>query len=170
MGEIPNLLDQLRAHFENTGGGDRTLLDVSPASLKPLWRWYLEVALAWLPRPREEFEEKYNRASGYLRRKMLTDPIHQMVLSPESKSLAMDIGIYFGEVFVRNHAGVEWVLNRKRRFTDTHHPVLSGFGKNSFFNPIEQVRGLVHGTLHQKQKNPDGLYAHYERYCQYLSR
>ena len=29
MGEFPNRLDQLQAHFENTGG-DRALLDFSP--------------------------------------------------------------------------------------------------------------------------------------------
>lgn len=107
VSEIPKRMQQLREYFHSSGGGEGAL-DFSPESLKCLWEWFLNSQLDWIPKSKEQFEEEIRRvASGYLRKRMLENPIYKYELSPLSKALKKDIGIYVGEVFVHNHEKVQ---------------------------------------------------------------
>lgn len=45
--------------------------------------------------------------------------------------MAVDIEIYFGEVFIKNHEGLKWeqYLTRSKYHMDKGHMVIKGFGK-----------------------------------------
>jgi hypothetical protein len=111
---------------------DRTL-----SSLDMLGEWFAgEVET----RPRTSVELDVARSKLKfevdLPREVLTDRTH---------SVAMDVGLYLSQVFLRNHPGVRWTQIRgNKRYVDFGHGVLIGFGAVPL-NPVRIATMLAYG-------------------------
>ena len=82
--------------------------------------------------------------------------------------MAVDIGIYFGEVFIKNHEGLKWeqYITRSKYDMDIGHMVIKGFGKDAL-NSIWVIYILASG-LAKKTKKGTRLYELYNVWERYL--
>ena len=82
--------------------------------------------------------------------------------------MAVDIGIYFGEVFIKNHKGLKWeqYLTRSKYHMDKGHMVIKGFGKIRL-NSIWVIYVLA-SSLAEKIKDGTRLYELYNVWERYL--
>ena len=82
--------------------------------------------------------------------------------------MAVDIGIYFGEVFIKNHKGLKWeqYFSRSKYDMDIGHMVIKGFGKIRL-NSIWVIYVLASG-LAEKIKDGTRLYELYNVWERYL--
>lgn len=72
-------------------------------------------------------------------------------LTNRTFSLAMDIGMYFGETVLKNLSGTTWdQALRNEKFADYGQPVIMGFGSVPL-NPVRIVVMLAYGIAGGKQ-------------------
>ena len=87
----------------------------------------------------------------------------------KTRSLAVDIGIYFGEVFIKNHEGLKWeqYFSRSKYDMNIEHMVIKGFGKDALNSSIWVIYILASG-LAKKTKKGTRLYELYNVWKQDL--
>ena len=109
----------------------------------------------------EEYKEKRAAVPDYIE-------IQDWDITIKTRSLAVDIGIYFGEVFIKNHKGLKWeqYLTRSKYHMDKGHMVIKGFGKD-VLNSIWIIYVLASG-LAKKTKKGTRLYELYNVWKQDL--
>jgi hypothetical protein len=130
-----------------TGSSD--WLDGTPASLTRLGDW-LERSIVVAKKGAEQKSQEIEALPPVLR-KIGESVVEDWDLTPESLSIAVDVGIYLGEVFRRNLSEVEWVLcNRPKSNVSFHQPVLRGFGKRTL-DPIRGTVGIAFGMARGDQ-------------------
>ena len=106
--------------------------DRSPKSLSALGQWFVgEVETR--PRTSEEMEELRSKLPDSI-------DISSVELTNRTFSLAMDIGMYLGEVFRKKVCGAEWTLHLKKN-VNFGQPVLTGFKV-----PLNPVRVALTGA------------------------
>ena len=72
-------------------------------------------------------------------------------LTNRTFSLAMDIGMYFSQVVLKNLDGTKWDQPlRNEKFADYGQPVIMGFGSVPL-NPVRVVVTLAYGIMTKKQ-------------------
>ena len=77
-------------------------------------------------------------------------------LTNRTFSLAMDIGMYLGQVLLKNHPALRWEQPLgSKQFVDYGQPSLSGFGRVTL-NPVGIVVTLAYGIVSGKRRG-DGL-------------
>lgn len=147
-GILPSRLDELKRAVQVTSGYELWSGNFAPESLNLLGEWYA-IQVETRPRTNEEIAEIENR---------LTFPIAipKVDLTKRTFSLAMDVGMYLSQVFLKNHSGLHWdqPLNNKK-FVDYGRPVLLGFGVVPF-NPVRMVITLGY-SIASKDENGKGL-------------
>ena len=118
-GKLDERTDYLRRYT-------RIDLDYTPASLVPLWKWFLRNAkIEKTPAPRLE-ELKQQLAGSPLADIVLKDNARQFSL--ETAYIIRDIGMYWGQVFVRNHPSIRWgFYTAPKRDMFVNQPLLLGF-------------------------------------------
>lgn len=116
-------LTLLKQRFRNCGGGTGNELDFTPESLVPLWRWAMG-QFGKREHTAEELEHIMSLPDWFRQEQMA-----RKRLSEGSLVLIIDIAYYFAEVFIRNHPGVHWIINRTKvkRLYGGNQPVLAGF-------------------------------------------
>jgi len=123
---------ELTKAVKSTPGHETWDPNLPPESLAPLGRWF-EGQVETRKKTAGEIEET---------RAKLTFPIDipETQLTNRTFSLAMDIGMYFSQVVLKNLPGTRWdqVLKNKRD-SNYGQPVIMGFGKV----PLNPVRVLV---------------------------
>jgi hypothetical protein len=126
----------------------------SPKSLPALGDWFGKSISTRLRTPREKREIEA--------RLRFPVEILDWDLSERGYSLAMDVGMYFGEVLRRNHRGSDWVLHL-RKTNNFGQPVLSGFAVA--LNPIQLMvvlaRQLAEGAVRGGRERLRALYEHW---------
>ena len=102
----------------------------------------------------EEYKEKKAAVPDYIE-------IKDWDITIKTRSSAVDIGIYFGEVFIKNHKGLKWeqYFSRSKYDMDIGHMVIKGFGKD-VLNSIWIIYVLASG-LAKKTKKGTRLYELY---------
>ena len=97
----------------------------------------------------EEYKEKRAAVPDYIE-------IQDWDITIKTRSLAVDIGIYFGEVFIKNHEGLKWeqYLTRSKYDMDIGHMVIKGFGKD-VLNSIWIIYVLASGLAKKTKKVQD---------------
>jgi hypothetical protein len=88
-------------------------------------------------------------------RSKLTFPIDipKEELTNKSFSLAMDIGMYFGQVVLKNLPGTRWDQPlRNKKFADYGQPVILGFGKVPL-NPVRVMVTTAYRISRQKRQS-----------------
>ena len=86
-------------------------------------------------------------------------------LTNRTFSLAMDIAMYLGQVFLKNHPSLKWdqPFGGKRNI-DYGQPVLAGFWDGKVpFNPVGGVVTFAYG-LKRQSRTGEGLREIYERW------
>jgi hypothetical protein len=127
---------------------------VTPESLEDLGRW-LESQVETRTLRGEEIEET---------RAKLTFPIDipGEDLTNRTFSLAMDIGMYFAQVVLKNLPGTRWAQPlRNKNFADYGQPVIMGFGTV----PLNPVRVMVTTAYAISRKKPAHLRGLYETWA-----
>ena len=145
-------------------------LDLSPDSLLPLWAWFLSRAKIEKT-PRFAFralKREYSCLPTEFRKTMLDGSREHFSL--ETEFILRDIGMYLGEVFVKNTPGISWGWydrpeGERDRFVNT--PLLLGFEDPSFtppfqleFEPIHMAR-VQAASLFCGDEEDDALYRLY---------
>ena len=123
----------------------------TPESLNWLGNWFAS-QVETRPHTRDELE----RIPPHIR-----DWASEGELTDRTISLAMDVGMYLSQVFLRNNSSLKWdQIFGSKRFVDYGQPVLVGFGKVPF-NPVRMMLTLAYG-LAKKSKDGQGLRGIYE--------
>lgn len=148
-------LNVLRQRFDETQSGGEIELDFTPESLVPLWRW-ASSHFTLREHTAEELKHIMQLPEWFREYQLTTKD-----LSPESKQLLIDIAYYFAEVFVRNHAGIQWEICKPRvkRDGDGNQPVLTGF--KVAMNPRRLVDVAARKTLSRRAGEDELLRLYY---------
>ncbi|MCL2387493.1 MAG: hypothetical protein FWC89_08105 [Defluviitaleaceae bacterium] len=164
ISKIPERIEYLRNRCAKDLGISVNELDLSPDSLKPLWKWFLETAKIE-PTPKDQLAEMIEKW-GFLGKE--SRMINYEQLSVTTQFIARDIGMYFGEVFTTNYENmITWGYHVKPKNVDVKKPLLYGFfyvenDKNEPpfsmpLDPISTAIGLA-GKFFDKTQNETDLY------------
>jgi hypothetical protein len=140
---MPERIAELGAAVRSTPGFQDWEPNLSPDSLDPLGEWFRGQAET-RKRTAEELDEIESR---------LTFPIDlpDEELTNRSFSLGMDIGMYFGQVILKNLAGTRWEQPlRNSKFADYGQPVIMGFGTVPL-NPVRIAVTLAYAYSAKEQ-------------------
>ncbi|MEQ8554991.1 MAG: hypothetical protein RIC06_14180 [Cyclobacteriaceae bacterium] len=152
-------LNYLTEAVQSSHGFESWQVDFSPESLKTLGDWLFENVET------EKLSEKEYKA----KRKAVPDyiSINDWDLTIKTRSLLVDVGIYLGEVFIKNH-DLKWeqFFSKIKNHNDHGHMVITGFGKK-VLNPIWIIYIMGLGFA-DKTKQASRLFETYERWKQYL--
>jgi hypothetical protein len=102
------------------------------------------------------------------RRSVFDFEISTRELTNRTYSLALDVGMYFGETLRKHYPALEWdqpVKNKK--FADFGQMVLLGFGRATL-NPVRIVVTFCYGIASGKRpaKRFDQVYGYWSRLCE----
>ncbi len=136
-------LDELTNAVKQTPGFETWRADFTPASLDRLGEWFA-AQVETRPRTGDEIQEIRNRSS-------IPIEIPEEELTNRTFSLAMDTGMYFSQVFLKNHDALQW----DQRFgnktdADYGQPVLVGFGPVPL-NPVRLLITLAYGVVSKRK-------------------
>lgn len=97
-------------------------LDFSSESLVLIWRWFLKTA-RMVPTPKEELARMREGAKIFG-----PSYINKKVFSVATVFIMRDIGIYFGETYIRNFSPLYWSYYTKpKNEVSAKKPVIAGF-------------------------------------------
>ena len=114
--------------------------DYSPLSLESLGDWY-----AGQVETRLRTQEEINHIADAQKFPALLS-ISERTLSERTLSLSIDVGMYFGQVMIKNHPTVKWEHYLPgKRFADHGQPVLTGFGRMPL-NPVRIAQTTAHAV------------------------
>ena len=117
--------------------------DFSPASLDYLGEWFAS-QVETRPRTSDEIEEIESRS-------LYPIEVPSTDLTNRTFSLAMDVGMYLSQVFLKNHPSLRWEQTfGSKKFVDYGQPVLTGFGAVPF-NPIRMLVTFAYGVASKKE-------------------
>ena len=146
-------LQELIKAVKTTKGYENWEADYSPESLKMLGKWF-EENVETEKLSEEEYKEKRAAVPDYIE-------IQDWDITIKTRSLAVDIGIYFGEVFIKNHEGLKWeqYFSRSKYHMDKGHMVIKGFGKG-LLNSIWSLY-ITAKRLARKEETGEAVYEFY---------
>ena len=139
---LPHRLDELTNVVKQTAGFEMWNADFTPASLDRLGEWFTAEVETRL-RTQEEIQEIEGQSS-------IPMEISEKELTNRTFSLAMDVGMYLGKVFLKNYPVLHWdQLFGNKRDVDYGQLVLIGFGSVSL-NPVRLLVTLAYGVVSGK--------------------
>jgi hypothetical protein len=152
LGSIPERIAVLAAAVRATPGCEQWEPDGSPESLDALGEWFAAHVETRSRTPDEMERLTRELHSGY----DPTDPKTQVVfhieiadwtLTNRTVSLAMDLGMYMSQVFLKQHPTLKWIQQLTSvRSLDYGEVVLKGFyGGKMRWAPYGQTMGLARG-------------------------
>ncbi|WP_143278112.1 hypothetical protein [Bradyrhizobium sp. UFLA03-84] len=157
---LPQRVGKLTKAVQSTPGYESWQPDGNPSSLSLLGQWFVtQIAV----RPRSE-----NEIKNIEKKTKFPIDIPCEELTDHTLSLAMDIGMYLSQVFLKNHPSLKWeqpLANKK--FIDYGQPVLVAF-KLGPFNPVRMVVTFAYGVVSQKRKG-DGLWDIFEKWSKLVA-
>jgi hypothetical protein len=129
MLSLPYCIEELMQLIANTPGFESWEADDSPKSLDVLGAWFATKV------EKRDFTSEEIEAIKSKQTKLVE--FTSWDLTDETKSLALYVGMYYGEVVLRNNPLVKWEqLLSARKFADYGQPILNGVG----VVPINPVR------------------------------
>jgi len=161
MEVLPQRVNELAAVVQETPGFETWEPDFTPDSLNTLGQWFVGQI------------ETRSRTQGELQaiKDSLVFPmdIPSEELTNRTFSLAMDIGMYFSQVLMKNYSSLKWEhpLGNKR-FADYGQPSLIGFGTVTL-NPVAIAVTLAYG-LARKTKTGKRLREVYDYWAQRVQK
>lgn len=148
-------LAELIAEVSRTALSEEWTANYSPTSLRVLGEWFAGNI---------SVRDRSIQEISNLQSKMyypIETPDYE--LTDTTFSLAFDIGLYLGEVFVRNNSSLKWGYSFRRKTSVNYgQPVIFGFGDMEL-NPIRIVVVLAYGIV-SRRDDSSGLYSIYEKW------
>ncbi|MEI7298198.1 hypothetical protein WCQ02_39465 [Paraburkholderia tropica] len=136
---LPERLEILRSCVNASAGYNSWMADFDPASLAGLGDWFASQVVT---RDRTQSEVRAIEA----RLKFPID-VPNEELTDETVSKAIDVGMYFGMVLLKNHPSLRWDFKTdNKRFADYGQPVIVGFGA-AILNPVRIAVTLAYGVV-----------------------
>lgn len=138
MDVLPQRLNELAEAVRETPGFEAWQADYTPASLDTLGEWF-----AGQVETRNRTEDELQAIKDRL---VFPMDIPGDELTNRTFSLAMDMGMYFSQVLLKNYPSLKWEqpLDNKK-FADYGQPLLTGFGSVSI-NPVRIGHVIGHGV------------------------
>jgi len=157
MDVLPQRVNELAPAVKQTPGFANWQPDCTPASLDTLGEWF-----AGQVESRSRTQEELLSIQHRL---VFPMDIPGEELTNRTFSLAMDIGMYFSQVLLKNYPSLKWEqpLGNKK-FADYGQPLLNGFGSVSL-NPVRIAVTLAYG-LASKNKTGKRLREVYDYWAQ----
>jgi len=144
MDIIPERLEMLANFVQSTEGYADWIPDFSPDSLIKLGEWYYNAV-----ETREKTEEEIANVPEWIGAEPWT-------LNYKTRSIAFDVGIYFGNVILRNVSGIKWkIWDKGKKSVDYGKPVLIGAKENPL-QPYHIMEVLAFGYA-DKSRHPSKL-------------
>ena len=145
----PERVGELADFVRRSPGFEHWRPDYSRGSLDSLGRW-LATKVETRQRTQEELDEIASRLPH-------REYVSQNALTDRTISLAYDVGMYLGEVLVRNNPTLGWdQIFGSKRFIDYGRPVIVGFRGKVPFNPVGMLLTYV-GKLERGTDRGRGL-------------
>jgi hypothetical protein len=133
---LPQRVDELANAINKSPGFEDWSCSYAPGSLDSLGQWFKAQVNV-----RQQTPEELNRIPAHVRDWGVAGE-----LTDRTISLAMDVGMYLSQVFLRNKPTLKWdQIFGSRRFIDYGQPVLVGFGRNVPFNPVRMMITMAYG-------------------------
>ncbi len=143
LASIPGRIEALSAHVRTSGPFSSWVPNRSPESLGPLGEWFAQRAVV-RPRTPEEIQGIYAKGPDWFRQ--VEVPGEE--LTEETFSLAMDIGMYLGEVLRQSAPKLQWtILKGNKREADYGQPILQPFKGGVVCNPVRLAITLAYGLV-----------------------
>lgn len=156
----PTRIQELTRAIKHTHGFEQWEPDVSPESLNDLGAWFAS-KVSTRERSLAEIEEIESRLPYPIE-------IEGVELTNMTFSLAIDVGMYLSEVFLRNYPTIRWDQQfGSKNFVDYGQPVLVGFGVVPF-NPVRVAITLAYGIA-KGQSNSSRLREIYNIWAEKVS-
>lgn len=134
---------------ENHSGG--IVLDNSPDSLVPLWKW---------------FEDEILFGGQGFGSKLKKDCCNTE-FSGEVLKIITDISFYFAKVVLYNNPGIKWgYFTRPKNRMSVNKPVLVGFKADMDLDPRLVVRNCAYRS--SDNKNSENLYNIYKNWLEFI--
>lgn len=125
---IPIRVQKLESLVNLSYGFENWRANYEPSSLSLLGKWFSQEIEV-----RERTINEYKQLQDISRYPV---DVNSFIPTDKTYSIAFDIGMYFGEVYVKNHSKLSWGLfTTNKKSIDYGQPVIKGFGKVTF-NPI----------------------------------
>ncbi|MBU9435549.1 hypothetical protein KTE91_10585 [Burkholderia multivorans] len=135
---LPERLTILQSCVNASAGYSSWVADFDPASLVELGDWFASQVAT-----RQRTKLEVRAMEGRLKFPM--DVPHEE-LTDETISKAIDVGMYFGMVLLKNHPSLRWDFKTEsKRFADYGQPVIVGFGA-AILNPVRIAITLAYGV------------------------
>jgi hypothetical protein len=132
----PERVGELTRTLNSSVGFEDWKANYRPDSLNSLGKWF-----ATQVGSRPHTPEELRRFPPHVR-----EWVSEGELTDRTISLAMDVGMYLSQVFVRNNPTLRWdQIFGSSRFIDYGQPVLVGFAGNVPFNPVRMVITMAYG-------------------------
>jgi hypothetical protein len=148
MDLLPQRVTILTNAVRQTRGFETWHPDLTPSSLDMLGEWF-----AGQVETRSRTKVEIQAIESHL---FFPMEIPGEELTNRTFSLAMDIGIYFSQVLLKNYPFLKWEQPLgSKKFIDYGQPVLVGFGPGPF-NPVRMVVTFTYGLV-SKKKTGEGL-------------
>lgn len=139
---LPERINVLTQSVKETSGFETWRPDQSVTSLERLGEWFATQVQVRL-RTEEERQEIASRSRFPI-------DIPNEELTNRTFSLAMDIGMYLSQVFLKNHPSLQWEQPfGSKKFVDYGQPVLVGFEGNVPLNPVRIMVTLAYALADQ---------------------
>jgi len=158
MEVLPQRVNELTETVRQTPGFEAWQPDCTPASLDTLGQWF-----AGQVETRKRTQEELRAIKDRL---VFLMDIPSEELTNRTFSLAMDIGMYFSQVLMKNYPSLKWKQPLDdRKFADYGQPCLSGFGPVSL-NPVRNGGHVFAHGLASKTKTGKRLREVYDYWAQ----
>jgi len=139
MTSLPYCIEELMQLVANTPGFENWNADDSPNSLNGLGAWF-----ATKVKKREFAPDEVEAIKNKLMRPV---KFSAWDLTDETKSLALYVGMYYGEVALKNNPLLKWEqLLSSKKFADYGQPILNGVGVVPI-NPVRVAHSIAYGFV-----------------------
>lgn len=152
VSEVPKRVELIKKAYLETGGAKLEDLDLSPQSLVNLWTWFVP-KIVTVTKSDEEIEDELKNVPEWFKDKIIEN---KKKLSVGSLSLAMDIAIYFAEVFIHNCDKLYWgFVTKPKSLVYVNSPVIMGFSTEIELDPRNLVYNLTLKVINGNAENED---------------
>ncbi|MBW7477839.1 hypothetical protein K0T92_24310 [Paenibacillus oenotherae] len=142
--EVPARIEILIEAIEASGLRNIEKFDMTPESLNPLWGWVKE-RINTVPKSHEELNELSNTLPSWI-----LEDMSDWKLDSGTVTLAIDVSLYFAEVFLREYPHLQWgFISKPKSDVDINKPVVMGFKGGALHPPtvvINLCRSHVKGN------------------------
>ncbi|WP_206957399.1 hypothetical protein [Trinickia acidisoli] len=138
VAELPGRIAILESCVKASSGYEDWITDFAPGSLVTLGDWFASQV-----KTRDRTQAELHAIEA-----RLTFPVDvsNEELTDETVSKAIDVGMYFGMVLLKNHPSLHWdVKTESKRFADYGQPVIVGFDA-AILNPVRIAVTLAYGV------------------------